>query len=313
MYIPSPTMYIVITNDPPHIVSMHDQVGMLGCLATRNAHNGLNVDTYSHFSHISRAAAIPSCSISKKEMGSSSGELTAIAGIKRKVSFPSSEGPSKRAMTESIHDHPPTALIYRCPTCHFPCWFCQVANGTWQAAPGPPSSPEFSSDSMSRGTRTNTSTKPSTVSRSKRKRADGLIFVAPEDRGFEENILLPCSIKKIYLALSDDFSPTAIFGEQPEIASSGAFLSFDKAELEKIAQQFMEYERRGDDENALSVLCKRKLLVDEDLPNPQGPVRILPLRKDRWRAQKPRPAIPSELYFFDWDVESDVTYAVSVN
>ena len=241
-----------------------------------------------------------------QENGSTS---PAVAGIKRKASFSSSERVSKRATTTSVLDHLPTAdpqPIHLCSVCHHPCWYCQAATASQEDT-------EPSVKSMAR--RKSSTTTQSDVSRassSKRKREDGRIFVGPKDTGFHENILQPCNIEKIYVVLEEDFTPATVFGEPSEIAFMGAFLNFDKAELRRIAQQFMEYERRGDNEHTLSVISK-KLLVDEDVPSPQGPVQTLSLRKDRWRPHKPGPPIQSNLYFFDWDVEPDVTYAVSIN
>ncbi|KAF7502804.1 hypothetical protein GJ744_005041 [Endocarpon pusillum] len=236
----------------------------------------------------------------------------AMAGIKRKASFSSSERVPKRATTTSVLDHLPAAdpqPIPLCSVCHHPCWYCQAASASSQEDPEP------SENSMAR--RKSSATTQSEVSRasssSKRKREDGRIFVGPKDGGFQENILQPCNIEKIYIVPEEDFTPVAVFGEPSEIASMGAFLNFDKAELRRIAQQFMEYERRGDNEHTLSVTYTKKLLVDEDVPSPQGPVQTLSLRKDRWRPHRAGPTIQSNLYFFDWDVEPDVTYAVSIN
>jgi hypothetical protein len=121
-------------------------------------------------------------------------------------------------------------------------------------------------------------------------------------------------VEKIYLTPDENLTPLTIFGEQAEkIASTGTFLAFSDAELKRTAQQFMEYERRGDNENALSVICAKKLLVDEDVPGPRDPVHTMSLRKERWRPYKPGPTIPSDLHHFDWDVEPDVSYAVSIN
>jgi hypothetical protein len=153
----------------------------------------------------------------------------------------------------------------------------------------------------------------SKASSSKRKREDGRIFVGPKDPNFEGNILRPCKVEKIHGVPARDITPAAIFGEQSEILSRSAFLTFDEAELESIAEQFMEYERRGDNENDLGTLCANTILVREKVPGPLGPIQTISLRKDRWRPHKPGPEIQSNIYFFDWDVEPDVTYAVSIN
>ncbi len=234
----------------------------------------------------------------------------AVAGIKRKASFSSPERDPKRATTEFVLDHLPTAdaePIHRCSVCHRPCWYCEAAIASQE-------DPEPSEKSMApRKSSTTTQSEISRASSSKRKREDGLIFVGPKDPGFEVNILLPCKVEKIYETQDEDFGPNDVFGEQPQIASSGAFLKLDQAELKRTAQQFMEYERRGDNENALGIICAKTLLIDEGVPSPRGPVQTVSLRKDRWRPHKPGPPIQSGIYVFDWDVEPDVTYAVSLN
>jgi hypothetical protein len=249
----------------------------------------------------------------------------ARGGTKRKAESTNFERVPKRLNTESGPDPVlvskadllPTAniqSIYRCAVCQRPCWFCQATSAS-QEIPGLKSHPEFSPESMAGPSSSTTAQSgASKASSSKRKREDGRIFIGPKDRGFEENILLPCNVEKIYLTPDEDLTPLTIFGEQCEkIVSAGAFLAFSDEELKRTAQQFMEYERRGDNENALSVICAKKLLVDEDVPGPRDPIRTISLRKERWSPHKPGPTIPSDLHYFDWDVEPDVSYAVSVN
>lgn len=186
---------------------------------------------------------------------------SAVAGIKRKALFSSPERAPKRAATESVLDHLPTATsqpIHRCSVCHRPCWYCEAAIASQE-------DPEPSEKSMDPPkSSTTTQSEASGVSNSKRKREDGLI-VGPKDPGFEIKILLPCKVEKIYGTRDDDFGPDDVFGEQSQIASSGAFLKLDEAGLKRTAQQFMEYERRGDNKNALGLICARTILIDEGI------------------------------------------------
>lgn len=235
-----------------------------------------------------------------------------VAGVKRKAPFssPVSRTRPERATTGFVFDLLTTAdaqPIHCCSVCHRPCWYCEAAIAS-QEDPDP-----SEKSTAPRKSTINTQSKLSRASSSKRKREDGRIFVGPKNAGFQEIILLPCNIKKIYLVPEEEFTPAAVFGQPSEIVSAAVILDFNKPELRRIAQKFMEYERRGDDEHALSFIYTKNLLVDEDVPSPQGPLQTLSLRKDRWRPHKPGPFIQSNVYFFDWDVEPDVTYAVSTN
>ncbi len=230
----------------------------------------------------------------------------AVAGVKRKALFSSLERAPKRAITESVLDTLPTAdgpPIHLCSDCHRPCWYCEAASAE------PPENPMMAPPPPSTSTRSEVSKGSS----SKRKREDGLIFAAPKDPGFEEYILLPCKVEKIYPTWDEGFGPGDVFGEQSEIASSDAMLKLDQTKLTSIAQQFNTYKRRADNENALGVLFAQTLLINEILPQPDGPVQTVSFYRDRWRPHKPGPPIPSDTHIFDWDVEPDVTYMVSIH
>lgn len=123
------------------------------------------------------------------------------------------------------------------------------------------------------------------------------------------NILQPSQVR-LRFSLKTNAAPDAVFGEQPGMPCSRSLLLFDATELEEIAEEITQYERRG---YALGAICAKRLLVQEYLQSSAGPVRTTSLRKDRWKPYKPGPNIESTVYFFDWDVEPDVTYAVSIN
>ena len=147
----------------------------------------------------------------------------------------------------------------------------------------------------------------------KRRRDDGRIYLGPKDPGFQENILEPCGVRTQWMPTEKNVTPNTIFGKQSQKPTSSALLVFDNAESRKIRGHLVHYERRGDDENALAGMLASSLLVREYLQEPHGPAITTFLRKDRWRPHKPGPTIENAVYFSDWDVEADVTYAVSIN
>lgn len=251
----------------------------------------------------------------------------ALVGTKRKASFPFSESASKRTHTESGLDHlgqANTPPVHHCPICHRPCWFCQSSSASQEVAvlfsqhefpaevmPDGKASTTATSE-MSKASEASKASQDSRDNKKKRKRDDGRIYVTAKDPAFAEKVLLPCKVRVRYTS-EDNVDADVCFGKQPEIASSNARLSFDETELRTIARDFMQYERRGDDENALVLNYAQRFLVNEHVQDPEDPVRTVLFRKDKWKPHKPGPVLSSVLYYYDWDVEPDVTYTVSIN
>ena len=237
---------------------------------------------------------------------------------------------SKRVVSKLSLDPPPpppllpttnTQLISHCRVCGRHCWFCQATSASAQetALPARLESSEESSDKSSEGSMLRETSGTATqgvfsrASTRKRIRQDGRIFVGPKDKGFEEKILVPCKVKTRHIIPPEGIDPAVIFGKQSEIASTHAWMALDDAALQRTARIFAHYERKTENENTLGTICNQEILVKGEWPDPEDPVRISSVRKDSWRPHQPGPVVESDLYCFDWDVEPDVTYTVSIN
>lgn len=252
----------------------------------------------------------------------------AVAAVKRRTSDSFPESTPKRVVTESRTRLPSIASqpIQPCPVCHRPCWFCQTSSAFQAEDEALPVEVDFqqamplrepSTAAASEAFRSSeycTSAQCSTITSGKRKQpdADGRVYLGPKHPGFEENILQASKVQVGFI-LKKNATPDTIFGNQPTIPSSDALLHLGDTEFDRIAQDLAVYETGGDDENALGVIYTKNLLIQEPLQSPQGPVKTMSSRKDHWRPHKSGPTIESTVYYFDWDIEPDVTYAVSIN
>lgn len=90
---------------------------------------------------------------------------------------------------------------------------------------------------------------------------------------------------------------------------------------------FREYKARPYDEHALSTLCWDSIVLrdswvenplinfskegKEDVVNDDEPFKLC-VRRDKWKPQKQGPFVPEGKFVYDWDLEPDTSYAVSI-
>lgn len=95
------------------------------------------------------------------------------------------------------------------------------------------------------------------------------------------------------------------------------FIRKDTKELRELIEDFNENQVRGYDEHTLSTVCNDSIILRDRFVNNtffgDNPPVIVSVRRDKWKPHKEGPAIPDHTYTYDWDVEPDVTYAVSIN
>ena len=215
---------------------------------------------------------------------------------------------------------------WHCSNCGTPCWGCfsrpevppDLASlneeediDRLRMASAPPTQGAISTQS---GTTENTT---STNSRKKRKQCQdgGLQYVAPKDKDFEIGILTPLGVD-ISPSQPAGTTPEDIFGKQESTPKSRVILNKEDDELTEITLEFQQYQRRQYDEHALTMLCSDSIVPRDrwiDAPTAGEDQNITTsVRRDKWKPKKEGPSIPVGDYTYDWDLEPDTTYGVSI-
>ena len=217
---------------------------------------------------------------------------------------------------------------WHCPNCGRPCWGCfsppevppDIASLDEEEdldrlrMPSVPPTPSQGAYSTESGTTQKTY---STTSLKKRKRylEAGIKYVGPKDKEFEAGILANLSVVVFYSA-SADTKLTDIFGEQSSTPDSCVILHKEDKQLEAIIQDFAAYLTRGYDEHTLFTICVNSIVLRDPFINTavdsQEPTITTSVRRDKWKPRKDGPIIPTSQYKYDWDIEPDTTYAVSI-
>lgn len=204
---------------------------------------------------------------------------------------------------------------WRRPSCGLLCWRC---HSSFHGLPDPTGiyqNDDSDSESMESSSYTQS---PLPTPNKKRKKCEelGIRFVGPKDPGFKQFILIACGAL-LDRHLPMNVEPNAIFGCQSKSPSSRVIISKDDKMLQLDMEDFEEYKERGYDEHTLSTICfdsivLRDKFVDNKLIVDDKSI-IRSVRRDKWRLHKQGPPIPGDTHTYDWDIEADTTYAVSVN
>ncbi|MCJ1405557.1 hypothetical protein MMC11_008785 [Xylographa trunciseda] len=219
-----------------------------------------------------------------------------------------------------------------CPNCGSRCWLCKLSSAT------PPDRLELRDEEelerfrMPADDASSTTDSPSTATSSKKRKNDhyaslGIKFLGPRDQGFKDHILDPLGV--IWANRPQRNSePPPFFKSQPPLESRVMIRSDDK-DLERITTDFKEYKARPYDEHSLSTLCWDSLIlrdtwVENALANRQAfdneeklvvkgqePIRTS-VRRDKWKPHKQGPSMPEGRFVYDWELEPDTSYAVSI-
>ncbi len=159
-----------------------------------------------------------------------------------------------------------------------------------------------------------TSNTPSSKKRKQYHEA-GLSYVGPKDKDFVAAILAPLGVVFSY-SPSAKIKPNAIFSSQSLPFHSRVIIRKTDDELQEIIEEFMEYRARGYDEHTLSTICNDSILLrDRFIYAPVfGEDRNITtsVRRDKWKPHKEGPHVPMGRYAYDFDIEPDATYAVSI-
>jgi len=242
-----------------------------------------------------------------------------LAGQKRHRSSSPLGTPRKRYSfpAECLHDlkalEPPHSEDSKhCSSCGYPCWRCRSSNPS-PDLPGLPGNQISDHESMEPPS--TPASGCSTPSSKKRKTcgANGLKYVGPKDADFKSCILIPCGMV-LDRREPSNLTPTTIFGTQSSAPPSQVIIRKTEQELKDIMEDLNEHRNRQYDENALTMICVDSIIL-RDRNKYNDPFdeleHIRSERRDKWKPRKEGP-IAGGAYFYDWDLEPDATYTVSI-
>ena len=256
------------------------------------------------------------------------------SGNKRRRSSSSAESVRKRQslLPESAPTTEPLKPLlpesnWHCSNCGRPCWGCFTRP---EVPPDLESLNEekdidqlkMASSLPTRGpnsTRSGTTQKTtSTDSNKKRKLYEerGIKLVDPKKPDFRASILANLSVEVSYdNTASIDTKLTDIFSEEKSTPDSCVFLHKEDKQLKVITQDFAGYLVWGYDEHTLFTICTDSIVLRDPFtyrPVASEPTITKSVRRDKFRPGKEGPIVPSSQYAYDWDIEPDTTYAVSI-
>ena len=232
----------------------------------------------------------------------------------------------------------------RCPVCGLTCWNCYSALKVAQPPPDdmqepaqdgkaqgqeqeqeqeqeqgpdlmqPPTAPPsaFVPPSLSASETTESS---GSFKKRKREKGDTRPNITPRDENFCEEILEPCGLF-LDLVTGSNVTPVDLFGEESKRVESRVFLDIPNELLPPIMQDFEAFKAHRYDECALMSVCFDKVVLRDQfiLDNAyDSSTRRLSVRREKWKPPQMGPEITNIQYRYNWELEPDTTYGVSVN
>ena len=248
---------------------------------------------------------------------------------------------SNSPILKSLTNNPPTPKPgkpvrsednWYCPDCGHRCWLCKLSPAAPPEQPGLGDEEELERARMALDDALLTTDTSSVVPSSKKRKKDhytqlGIKFVGPRDQGFKDHILDPLGVKWAKRPQLTS-KPPLVLRSQP-LPQSRIIIRSDDKDLEVITADFREYKARPYDEHSLSTLCwdsiifrdrwvenalhDREPFDDEEklVMEDQEPI-ITSVRRDKWKPQKQGPSMPQGRFVYDWELEPDTSYSVSI-
>lgn len=156
----------------------------------------------------------------------------------------------------------------------------------------------------------------------------GIKFVGPRDQDFGTHILNPLGVIWGRRPQFLNSKPPLFLVSQP-LPQSRVMIKSDDNNLERITMDFRDYKSRPYDEHALCTLCWDSIILrdtwvenwlddgeafsdEEELVVKDEEPILTSVRRDKWKPQKQGPSIPDGRFIYDWDLEPDTSYAVSI-
>ena len=279
---------------------------------------------------VSRAQQQTPASISRKKRQRSSSPRPEANSKRRARSThrssafksPTLDSPSKTQSTPRPYEPFRPEDNWSCPNCGRRCWLCNLPT----AAPSEElrGGDEAELERARMASEPVSSTTDTSISRnsSKKRKKDhymqiGIIFVGPRDQKFKDYILDPLGV--CWAKRSRFKGRPPLFLNSHPLPLSRVIIKSDGRDLERISTDFMECKVRQYNEHSLTLICCDSIILRDGWvenafadKNDQELI-ITSVRRDKWKPQKQGPAIPGSRFVYDWDLEPDATYAVSIN
>ena len=151
---------------------------------------------------------------------------------------------------------------------------------------------------------------------SKRKRANGARYLGPRDKLFDDVILgagLHIQFEPLH-EVSSSQGPPADTPNESGLTSS-VFLEMDDIQAEHISLQLSIYQQSKYDETTLQLLVTKWIAPFDEFVNEPAPQGIASLCRHKLKILKhliEPPEVESDGYFYDFNIEPDITYMVSL-
>ena len=234
---------------------------------------------------------------------------------------PTFDSPSKNPSTPRPNESFRPEDNWSCPNCSRSCWLCKLPTTA------PSEQLELIDEADLERARMTSEPAPSSTdtsnskSSSKKRKKDhytqlGITLVGPRDQKFKDYILDPLGVCWAKRSRSKGKPPLFLNSQPPPL--SRVIIKSDDKDLERIMTDFMECKVRQYSEHSLTLICCDSIILRDGWvenafadKNDQE-IIITSVRRDKWKPQKQGPAIPRSRFVYDWDLEPDATYAVSI-
>ena len=219
-----------------------------------------------------------------------------------------------------------------CPNCGRRCWLCNLSSAASPERLELGDEEELERVRMALDDAPSTTDTSTIAPSSKKRKKDhyallGIKFIGPRDQGFKDHILDPLGV--IWTNRPQLNSKPPLFLRSQPLLQSRVIIRSDDKDLERITTDFREYKARPYDEHSLSALCWDSIILratwvenalanrrafdnDEKLVVKDQEPKITSVRRDKWKPQKQGPSIPGGRFIYDWELEPDTSYAVSI-
>ena len=235
---------------------------------------------------------------------------------------PTLDSPSKKPSTPRPYEPSRPEDIWSCPNCGRRCWLCNLPTAAPSEQLELRDEAELERARMASELVSSTTDTSISKNSSKKRKKDyyletGLTLIGPRDQKFKDYILDPLGVCWAEFPLSKE-RPPLFLNSQP-LPLSRVIIKSDDRDLERISTDFGICKVRQYNEHSLTLMCCDSIILRDgwvqnafaDKNNQK--LIITSVRRDKWKPQKQGPAIPGSKFVYDWDLEPDATYAVSIN
>ena len=234
---------------------------------------------------------------------------------------PKLDSPSKKPSTPTPYEPFRPEDNWSCPNCGHHCWLCKLPSEA------PPEQLELKDEAEFERARMASEPPPSSTDiscskcPSKKRKKDhymqlGISLIGPRDEKFKDCILDPLGV--CWAKKSRPNGKLPLFLKSPSLPPSRVIINSDDKDLERIITEFLECKERRYNEHSLTLICCDSIILRDRLvenafaDEDDQELIVTSVRRDKWKLQQQGPAVRGSRFVYDWDLEPDTTYAVSI-